>query len=274
MPKSDRLLDEIMSAGRCKVTSLFPDELRLATSALLAALLCCNGCGLGRVDTSRARQLAPSTQHCSSEGGTSMPHYASLRNTCLALASCLALGIAGLTAPVPAWGQASGMGGLGSSQTITERVKVQAIDLATREVTLVGPESNVFTVHAGDAVRNLDKVKVGDTVVATYYASIVLVLSAPGTQVPDNQVNAARTRAAKGQMPAAALSTKMIVTGTVVGVDLVTHRISLVNSSGGMVHTLDVTDPQRQAALKRVKVGNSLTAIGTEAFAIALEPVA
>ena len=201
-----------------------------------------------------------------------MPHHASLRNTCLALVGCLALGAAGLTAPVPAWGQASGMGGIGSSQTITARAKVQAIDLATREVTLVGPEG-VFTVHAGDAVRNLDKVKVGDTVVATYYASIVLVLSAPGTQVPDNQVNAAASRAAKGQMPAAALRTKMIVTGTVVAVDLVNHAISLVNPSGGMVHTFNVTDPQRQAALKRVKVGDSLTAVGTEAFAIALEPV-
>ena len=166
------------------------------------------------------------------------------------------------------------MGGIGSSQTITARAKVQAIDLATREVTLVGPEGNVFTVHAGDAVRNLDKVKVGDTVVATYYASIVLVLSAPGTQVPDNQVNAARARAAKGQMPAGALGTRVIVTGTVVGVDLVNHTISLVNPSGGMVHTFDVTDPRQQAALKRVKVGDLLTAIGTEAFAIALEPVA
>ena len=201
-----------------------------------------------------------------------MPHHASLRNTCLALVGCLALGAAGLTAPVPAWGQASGMGGIGSSQTITARAKVQAIDLATREVTLVGPEG-VFTIHAGDAVRNLDKINVGDTVVATYYASIVLVLSAPGTQVPDNQVNAAASRAAKGQMPAAALRTKMIVTGTVVAVDLVNHAISLVNPSGGMVHTFNVTDPQRQAALKRVKVGDSLTAVGTEAFAIALEPV-
>jgi hypothetical protein len=166
------------------------------------------------------------------------------------------------------------MGGLGSSQTITERAKVQAIDLPTREVTLVGPEGNVFTVHASDAVRNLDKVKVGDTVVATYYASIVLVLSAPGTQVPDNQVNAARTRAAKGQMPAAALGTRVIVTGTVVGIGLANHTISLVNPSGGLVHTFDVTDPRQQAALKRVKVGDSLTAIGTEAFAVALEPVA
>ena len=202
-----------------------------------------------------------------------MRHPASLRNTCLALAGCLALGVAGLIAPVPAWGQAAGMGGIGSSQTITARAKVQAIDLATREVTLVGPQGNVFAVHAGDAVHNLDKVKVGDTVVATCYASIVLVLSAPGTQVPDNQVNAAAARAAKGQMPAGALSAKLIVTGTVVGVDLVNHTISLVNPSGGMVQTFNVTDPRRQAALKRVKVGDSLTAIGTEAFAVALEPV-
>jgi hypothetical protein len=165
------------------------------------------------------------------------------------------------------------MGGIGSSQTITARAKVQAIDLATREVTLVGPEGNVFTVHAGDAVRNLDKVKVGDTVVTTYYASVVLVLSAPGAQVPDNQVNVALARAAKGQMPAGALGTKLIVTGTVVGVDLANHTISLVDPSGGIVHTFNVTDPQRQAALRRVKVGDSLTAVGTEAFAIALAPV-
>jgi len=201
-----------------------------------------------------------------------MPHYASLRNTCFVLAGCLALGVAGLAVPVPAWAQASSMGGIGSSQTITVRAKVQAIDLAKREVTMVGPEGNVFTVHAGDGVRNLDRVKVGDTVVATYYASIMLVLSAPGTQVPNNQVDAAVARAAKGQMPAGALGAKIVVTGTVVGVDLVRHTISLVNPSGGMVHTFDVTDPRRQAALKRVKIGDSLTAVGTEAFAIALEP--
>jgi hypothetical protein len=202
-----------------------------------------------------------------------MADHVSLRTICLAVAGCLALSVAGMTASVPARGQASGIGGIGSSQTIKARAKVQAIDLARREVTLVGPEGNVFTVHAGDAVRNLDKVKVGDTVVATYYASIVLVLSAPGTQIPDNQVNVAMARAARGQLPAGALGTKLVVTGTVVGVDLANHTISLVDPSGGMVHTFNVTDPQRQAALKRVKVGDSLTAIGTEALAIALEPV-
>ncbi len=202
-----------------------------------------------------------------------MRQHAPLRNTCLALTAYVVLGVAGLIAPAPVWGQAAGMGGMGESHTVTERAQVKAIDLATREVTLVGPQGNVFGVHAGDAVRNLDKVKVGDTVVATFYSSTVLVLSAPGTKVPDNQVSAAAARAAKGAVPAAAVSTRAVVTGTVVGVDLNAHTISLVDPSGGLVHTFVVTDPRRQAALKRVKIGDSLTVIGTEAFAIALDPV-
>ena len=127
-------------------------------------------------------------------------------------------------------------------------------------------------VHAGDTVRNLDKVKVGDTVVATYYASTVLVLSAPGTEIPDSQVSAAAARAAKGELPAAAVSTKAVVTGTVVGVDLNAPCHSPCVSSGGMVHTFTVTEARRLAALKRVKIGDSLTIIGTEAFAAALDP--
>jgi len=201
-----------------------------------------------------------------------MRHHASLRNTCLAMAGCLALGVAALSAPVPAWGQANGMGGIGSSQTVTARAKVQAVDLANREATLVGPQGNVFTVHVSDAVRNLDKVKAGDTVVVTYYGSVVLVLSSPGTTIPADQANAAFARAPKGQVPAAALGTRVIVTGTVVAVDVPDHTISLVDPSGGLVHTFNVTDPRRQAALKRVKVGDTLTAIGTEALAIGLQP--
>ena len=202
-----------------------------------------------------------------------MRHHASLKNSGLALTLCLAFGAAGLTAPNVAWGQAAGMGGMGQSQTIRARAQVKVIDLGTREVTLVGPQGNVFVVHAGDAVHNLDKVKAGDTVVATYYGSVVLVLSAPGSKIPEDQANAAAVRAPKGHSPAGAVGVKVVVTGTVVGVDLAAHTISLVDPAGGMVHTFTVADPRRQAALKRVKLGDSLTAIGTEALAIALDPV-
>ena len=91
-------------------------------------------------------------------------------------------------------------------------------------------------------------------------------------QIPDNQATAAAVRAPKGQLPAGAVGTRIVVTGTVVGVDLDAHTISLVDPSGGLVQTFTVTDPRRQAALRRVKVGDTLTAIGTEAFAVALDP--
>ena len=202
-----------------------------------------------------------------------MRYLLSLRNTHLALTICLAVGASCLTAHNAAWGQASGMGGMGETQTIRARAEVKAIDLTKRQVTLVGPQGNVFQVHVGDAVRNLDKVKVGDTVVATYYGSVVLVLSAPGSTIPDDQATIAGARAPKGHTPAGGAAIKVVVTGTVVGVDLGAHTISLVEPSGGLVHTFTVRDPKRQAALKRVKVGNSLTAIGTEAVAVALDPV-
>ena len=81
------------------------------------------------------------------------------------------------------------MGGLGSpSQTITERVKsTRAIDLATREVTL-GRSGRAMCSPSMpvDAVRNLDKGQGGRHCRRDLLrASIVLVLSAPGTQVPD-----------------------------------------------------------------------------------------
>lgn len=41
---------------------------------------------------------------------------------------------------------------------------VEAIDLAKRVVTLKGPKGNLFDITAGDEVRNLAQVKVGDLV--------------------------------------------------------------------------------------------------------------
>ena len=176
-------------------------------------------------------------------------------------------------APVPAWGQAAGMGGIGSSQRITARAKVQAIDLANREATLVGPQGNVFTVHVSDAVHNLDQVKAGDTVVVTYCPPrSCWCCRRREPRISADEANAAFARAPKGHVPAAALGTRVIVTGTVVGVDIPDNTISLVDPLGGQVHTFNVTDPRRQAALKRVKVGDTLTAIGTEALAIGLQP--
>jgi hypothetical protein len=168
---------------------------------------------------------------------------------------------------------ANALGGVGTSQTITVRAKVRAINMKTRDVTLVGPDGGVFIVHAGDEVKNLAQVKKGDTVVAHYTRSTVVVLSQPGQPIPPNTLTVAGGTAAPGQLPAGEAAGRVVVTGTVVGVDLDAHTLQLVNPKGGRVITLAVTDPQRQQQLGQVKVGDSLTVIYTAAVAVAVEPV-
>ncbi len=163
--------------------------------------------------------------------------------------------------------------GVGSSDTITVRAKVAKIDLAHRLVTLTGPEGNSVTVKVGDEVRNLAQVRPGMTVIARYYAATVLVLSPPGVAVPEDSITAAGARAAQGQLPGAAIGDRSVITGLVVGVDLTAHTLSLVDPKGGRVRTFEVTDPERQAQLRAVKVGDHLTAITTAALAVAVDPV-
>jgi lipopolysaccharide export system protein LptA len=190
----------------------------------------------------------------------------------------LAAGLAAALAfsALPAHAQttnANAVGGVGTSQTVTVRAKIRAINMKTRNVTLVGPEGNVFTVHAGDQVQNLPQVKKGDVVVVHYNRSTVVVLSEPGQPIPPNTLTVAGGTAAPGQLPAGEASGRLVVTGTVVGVDLDAHTLQLVNPKGGRVITVAVTDPQRQQQLAHVNVGDSLTVIYTTAVAVAVEPV-
>jgi hypothetical protein len=189
----------------------------------------------------------------------------------VALAAALAIAAAPGHAQTPS--NANDVGGVGTSHTVTVRAKVRSVNMKTREVTLVGPGGGTFSVHAGDQVQNLAQVKKGDTVVARYTRSSVIVLSGPGQPTPPNTVTVAGGTAAPGQMPAAEASGRLVVTGTVVGVDLDSHTLQLVNPKGGRVVTVDVTDPERQAQLARVNVGDSLTVVYTEAVAISVEPV-
>jgi hypothetical protein len=180
-------------------------------------------------------------------------------------------------APMPGHAQtapdANALGGVGTSHTVTVRAKVHAINQKTREVTLIGPDHEAFTVHAGDQVQNLDKVRKGDTVVVRYTRSSVLVLNGPGQPTPDNSATVAAGRAAPGQMPSGVAAGRLVVTGTVVGIDLDNHTLQLVNPTGGRVVTVDVTDPQRQQQMASVKVGDKITAVMTAALAISVEPV-
>jgi hypothetical protein len=172
----------------------------------------------------------------------------------------------------PAVAQASGMVGIGESDTFVLRATVQAIDLPSRMVTLVGPQGNVVSLKVGEEVRNLPRVKPGNKVLVRYHGSITYVLSPRGARLPKDTLTAAGTRAAPGQMPAGAAAAKLVVTETVMAADQVSHTLQVVNPSGGQVRTVAVVTPEGQQNMKMIKVGDTITAVVSEAVAVAVEP--
>jgi hypothetical protein len=172
----------------------------------------------------------------------------------------------------PAWGQAAGMAGIGTSDTISLRATVKAVNQKSRTVTLVGPQGNTLTLKVGDEVQNLAQVKPGNKVIVKYHASIAYVLAPAGAKLPDDSMTLAGARATPGQMPGGAVGTRVVVTARVVGVDPVAHTLQLIDPSGGLIRTVNVVTPEGQQSMKMINVGDTITAVITEAIAIAVEP--
>jgi hypothetical protein len=105
-----------------------------------------------------------------------------------------------------------------------------------------------------------------------YHASVTYVLSPSKSKLPNNSLTAAATRAAPGQLPAGAFGAKMVQTWTVVDTDLDAHTIRLVEPSGGQIRTENVVTPEGQQSMKMIKSGDTVTAVISEALAIAVEP--
>ena len=139
------------------------------------------------------------------------------------------------------------MAGIGETDTSTVRATVKAIDMKTRTLTLVGPQGETKTLKVGEQVQNLAQLKPGDAVVARYYESVAYVLAPPGTKLPDDILAVAGAQAVPGEMPAGGVASKIVVTGLVVGVNPVSHTISLVDPAGGEI----APSPSRTHKLRR-----------------------
>jgi hypothetical protein len=159
------------------------------------------------------------------------------------------------------------------SEEVILQAKIKKIDVATRAVTLEAPGGQKVTVTAGPLVR-LNLLKAGDTVNAKYYRSVAFALNGPsggnGTPVSNNQM--AGMVAQPAHAPGGVLVTQIQISGTIVGIDLSSNSLSVVNPSGGLVYTIDVTDPARQAMLPALNVGDTITAVISQVLAISIEP--
>jgi Cu/Ag efflux protein CusF len=160
------------------------------------------------------------------------------------------------------------MSGVVQERTLTATATVQKLDLAKREVTLKGEDGKVFTIHAGEQVKNLPQVKVGDLVKTTYYDSIAYEVHKPGTAEVGARAASGLASAEPGKKPAGVVADVMQVTATIVSIDKETPSVTLKKADGEVV-AVRVRDPKR---LEGVSVGDLVEITYTQALAISVEP--
>lgn len=159
--------------------------------------------------------------------------------------------------------------GLGGATLIETEATVEAVNPASRYVTLKGPEGGMVTVHAGEAIGNLDKVKAGDQVNVKYYQSVAVdvVAGADAETAPERQRYAS---AGAGATPGTA-GRQVTAIVEILVVDPYKKTIAFRDPEGNF-REVSVDSPELRHFLDELKEGDTVRVTFTEALAVSLEP--
>lgn len=149
---------------------------------------------------------------------------------------------------------------------MTATVTIAAINPATRAVTLRSQNGNEDTFTVGPDVTRFDQLKVGDTIRATYYESVVFQVRKPG-----DPAGTSGTAAAGGRLPdtpGGAIATQQTTSVTVKAVDMSSPSIT-VETADGRTLTRRIADKKN---LEGVKPGDRIDITYTQGLLVAAEP--
>lgn len=149
---------------------------------------------------------------------------------------------------------------------MTATVTIKAIDSATRSVTLRSEKGDEDTFTVGPDVTRFDQLKVGDTIRATYYESLVFQVRKPGAPAPTTGAAVAGGRVK--EVPGAVLGTQETRTVTVKAVDINAPSITVVTADGRTV-TRKIADKKN---LEGVTAGDQIDITYTQGLLVAAEP--
>jgi Cu/Ag efflux protein CusF len=149
---------------------------------------------------------------------------------------------------------------------VTATATIRAIDPATRSVTLRAENGDEDTFTVGPEVKRFDQLKVGDTIRATYYESLVFQLRKPGAAAAPTGAVAAGGRLK--DVPGAMVGTQETKTVTVKAVDMNVPSITVVTADGRTL-TRRIADKKN---LEGVSPGDRIDITYTQGLVVAAEP--
>jgi len=153
-----------------------------------------------------------------------------------------------------------------ASQSATVNAVVEAVDMETREVVLNAGDGERISFVAGEDVRNLAQVDVGDVVTAEYVESLSIEVFANEGYEPEQAEMAAVARAEEGQKPGMAAVDTVVRTATVEEINIEANTFKL-RGPDGEVREYRARNPEN---LKRAKVGDLVVTTVSNSVAVSV----
>jgi hypothetical protein len=169
-----------------------------------------------------------------------------------------------------AWAQEPAKPPVVKSEFQKAEATVEAIDPATREVSLRGPNGPLSFV-AGPEVKNFSNLHVGDKVVASYYQGIAVQMAKGDTKATEPAGSAFAYRAQAGTRPGGGVGASVTTTVTIEAIDTGTNTVAFKRSDGS-VHIIAVKSPNMVQFIRTLKPGDSVDVTYTESVAIKVVP--
>jgi Cu/Ag efflux protein CusF len=147
---------------------------------------------------------------------------------------------------------------------VTVTATIKAIDAATRSVTLHAENGDEDTFTVGPEVVRFDQLKVGDTIKASYYESLVFQVLKPGAPAASSaELAAGRLK----NVPGGAIGKQETTTVTVKAVDMNVPSITVVAADGRTL-TRKIAEKKN---LEGVKAGDKISITYTQAVVVSAE---
>jgi hypothetical protein len=150
--------------------------------------------------------------------------------------------------------------------TVEVSARVTAIVKDDRELTLLAPDGEKYTVEVGPEAVNFDQIRVGDLVKATVTEELVIFMDDAGAPAGEGEAGVVAL-APKGAKPGGVVASTRQVIATVVAIDR-TNRTATLRFDDGETETFPVRD---DIDLGQHKVGERVVFRHTEMIAISVE---
>jgi hypothetical protein len=142
---------------------------------------------------------------------------------------------------------------------------VEAVNKETRELKLIDPRGNRFSVYADELVRNFDQIEPRDRIIIEYLESVALVVAPAGSEPPVWDASVMNVAPAGDKPGVEGVETRLMV-ATVQAINSADRLVTLETESGEM-RTIKVSEGAR---LDLVDIGDQVRLRVTRAVAVSV----